>query len=368
MRPALVTTTIYVPRLMEAYVDNAIEHGHGDVLFVVIGDRKTPSDAKRWCLELAGRRGVDFEFLDVDDQARYLTRYPELDAHLPYNSIQRRNIGILLAYERGCDPVITIDDDNFLLGGDFVGSHSLAGRRTTLEALTSDSGWYDVCGHLEEAHGVPFYHRGFPPGERWKPAQTASTEVEARVIVNAGLWLGDPDVDALQRLVYPVDATAFRRDASLALGRGSWSPFNSQNTALARDIVPAYFLSPRIGRYDDIWASYVIVAISQHLGDLVAFGFPVVRQDRNPHDYWKDLDQERPAMRFTDRFCAALRQAELTATDYGACFGEIQAALRRWLETDQGLDPEARDLVGGFVEGASVWSATMRRGGWSPPV
>jgi hypothetical protein len=169
-RPAVVTTTIFVPRLLESYMDNALAYGHRDALFVVAGDRKTPAEAKSWCLELAAARGVEFSFLDVDDQAGYLSRFPELDAHLPYNSIQRRNIATLFAYEAGCDPIITIDDDNFLIEGDFIGDHSLAGRRAELEAFSSSTGWYDVCEHLSEARGVPFYHRGFPPGERWKAA------------------------------------------------------------------------------------------------------------------------------------------------------------------------------------------------------
>jgi hypothetical protein len=38
--------------------------------------------------------------------------------------------------------------------------------------------------------------------------------------------------------------------------------------------------SPNIGRYDDIWAGYVVLAIADHLDHAVAFGFPVVKQVR----------------------------------------------------------------------------------------
>jgi hypothetical protein len=40
------------------------------------------------------------------------------------------------------------------------------------------------------------------------------------------------------------------------MANGTWCPFNSQNTALHRDLIPAYVLSPLIGRMDDIWARY----------------------------------------------------------------------------------------------------------------
>jgi hypothetical protein len=360
VRPALVTTTIHVPRLLEAYVQDAVANGHQDALVVVAGDRKTPAEAKSWSLELAARSGVELTFLDCADQVEYLRRFPELERHLPWNSIQRRNIAVLAAYERGCDPIVTIDDDNFLLAPDFLGRHGLAGREAELPALTSSTGWLDVCRDLEEARGVPFYHRGFPPGERWREAEVRERAARGRVVVNAGLWVGDPDVDALQRLVYPVEAVRYRREGSFVLGPGTWSPFNSQNTALAREVVPAYFLSPLVGRYDDIWASYVVCRIAEHLGHLVAFGQPVVRQERNLHDYWKDLDQEREPMQVTDALCRALRSVELGGRDYGTCLSELARGLQGWLADGAGGLPEARAaLIRHFVSGLRVWETTM---------
>lgn len=35
MKYALVTTTIYVPKAVDAYMENAVKHGHKDCLFVV---------------------------------------------------------------------------------------------------------------------------------------------------------------------------------------------------------------------------------------------------------------------------------------------------------------------------------------------
>jgi Reversibly glycosylated polypeptide len=359
MRPGLITTTIYLPELLEAYVDDAIAHGHQDTLVVVVGDRKTPAEAKPWCLELAARRRVDLVYMDCDDQVAYLRRYPELGDHLVWNSIQRRNIAILVAYERGCDPIITIDDDNFLSEPDFIGHHCLAGREAELPALTSDTGWVNVCRDLEERNGVPFYHRGFPPGERWRQASVEQATRRGRVVVNAGLWLDDPDVDAIQRLVYPIETVRYARDGNFCLGKGTWSPFNSQNTALAREVVPGYFLSPQIGRYDDIWASYSVVRIAEHLDHLVAYGHPLVRHERSPHNLWVDLDRERE-MEVTDRFCAALRQIPLSGSDYGTCLHELATGLRRWLaDGADGLKEDKAVPVERFVAGLEVWRATM---------
>jgi hypothetical protein len=62
------------------------------------------------------------------------------------------------------------------------------------------------------------------------------------VVVNAGLWLGDPDVDAVTRICNDINAEQYTREQSFALARGTWCPFNSQNTALWRGVIPAYCL------------------------------------------------------------------------------------------------------------------------------
>ena len=367
-RPALVTTTIHVPEALEAYAADAVRSGHRDALFVVVGDRGTPPEAGAWCRRLAAASGLEVRYLGVEDQEDYLGAYPELRAHLPWTSIQRRTVGMLLAYQEGCDPIITVDDDNHRVDDDFIGTHQLAGRVATLPALVTDSGWVNVCSFLVEARGRDFYHRGHPLGQRWRDERVRETGFTGLVAVNAGLWLGDPDVDAIQRLTCPVDAVEFRGAGSFALGPGTWSPFNSQNTALTRDAVAAYFLSPCIGRYDDIWASYVVCAIAQHLGHAVAFGRPLVRQERNQHDLWRDLEQEAGPMRATDALWPFLKRLPLTGADYRGCAIEVCGALRAWLADDarSDLPPEARRLFADFTTGLETWTTCIARADRGP--
>lgn len=330
MKTTIVTTTIYVPSALEKYAQNARFYGHDDVSFVVIGDRKTPSETGAFCESIAARY-YPCEYLDVEDQREYLERYPELWRHLPFNSIQRRNVGLLKAWEDGADIVITIDDDNWMLNDDFVRLHGIVGERPELPAVESSTGWFNVCSFLEEAGGTPFYHRGFPRGQRWKEAESflCIAPLSRRVAVNAGLWLDDPDIDAMTRLERPIVVRGVRKDAParFVLQPGTWSPFNSQNTALLREAIPAYFLSPCIGRYDDIWPSYIVTRIAQHLGDVIAYGRPLMRQKRNEHNLWKDLDAERVGMLLTDEFCAVLQSIALHGETYSECYGELARKL-----------------------------------------
>jgi hypothetical protein len=362
MPKAIVTTTIRVPDALRDYALNAMRHGHQDVIFIVVGDKKTPEEARSLCRQLGGQFHYEFEFMGLDEQRHYLGQFPELRDHLPYDSIQRRNIGLLWAYERGCDPIITIDDDNHVGDDDFVGLHSIAGSEESIEAISSSSGWLNVCRFLEEERGQLFYHRGFPPGARnSRGERIESQESRGRIVVNAGLWLDDPDVDAVTRLACPVRVTGFPRGRSLALAPGTWSPFDSQNTALAREVLPAYFLSPRIGRYDDIWAGYVVSAIAHHLGHLITFGLPLVRQERNPHDYWRDVDNERYGMMLTDRFTSELRAVELTARSYREGFRELRQRLRQRFQEVRALSQAEHQFLMGFLDSMDVWVRTMER-------
>lgn len=366
-RVAIVTTTIYVPKALDAYMQNAQECGHKDVLFVVTGDTKTPPEAKTFCEEISAKWGYECVYQTVDDQKEWGKKYPELFEHIPWCCIQRRNLAILLAYERGCENIITIDDDNYFVPGqDFIEDHiGKLGQQQEIEVLQSTTGFINICDYLDEKRGYEFYARGYPIKQRWLPFPPTikSSRQKKTVMVNAGLWLDDPDVDAITRLCNDICATRYNRTESFATEKGTWSPFNSQNTALAAALIPAYPLSPKVGRYDDIWASYVIYRIADHLNHVVAYGFPLVKQERNPHNYFNDHRAEEDGLEFTDRFCEWLRAMTLTGTTYFACFQEVTEQLKKCLAAEPNLKQRKIDFLNGFIETSDVWIATMKRMG-----
>jgi hypothetical protein len=362
MKTTIVTTTIYVPRALEKYGENARFYGHSDVNFIVIGDQKTPPETRAFCDTITAH-WYPCEYLDIRDQEAYLERYPALWKHIPFNCIQRRNVGLLKAWEDGADVIITIDDDNWMMNHDFVRLHNLVGQSPELPAIETSSGWFNICSVLEEASGTPFYHRGFPRGERWKEAEvfTCVAPIRRRVVVNAGLWLDDPDIDAMTRLDRPIVVKAMKPGYStFVLQPGTWSPFNSQNTAMLRETIPAYFQSPCVGRYDDIWPSYITTRIINHFGDVVAYGQPVLRQKRNEHNLWKDLDNERVGMLLTDEFCATLRSIPLTGNTYHECYGELAAKLPQAWQPNPNWSDAMRQARQGLLEGMAIWHDVFR--------
>jgi hypothetical protein len=177
--------------------------------------------------------------------------------------------------------------------------------RTTL--LNSFSGvevsspfrWFDPGSLLVP----PARHRGFP--SEVPSSFVAKPVVDARVGVAVGLCLGDLDVDATTRIERPglrVHSTSKLLDAGVVVAPSTRTVFNSENTALLREFLPAFFHMPGVGRHDDIFASLVVQRVMRDRGYRVHFGQPYVWQQRNPHRLLDDLKLELFGMERTVEF------------------------------------------------------------------
>jgi hypothetical protein len=354
LKTAIALTTIHIPHCLADYAENLNRYDHKNVTFIVVSDLKTPPEAKACCERMSADFDRPVVYLDVDEQRRYLARFPALDAALPYNSFARRNVGDLWAYEHGAEVLVRVDDDNYPTDGDFLAPHLACGREVEATSVRSSLGWFNVCELLVERQGIPFYPRGFPYSQRWKPSTIDRQPARGRVAVNAGLWLGDPDVDALTRLTFPIDATAMQPvgDQGLLLEPGTWCPINTQNTAFHRDALSAAYIPANVGRYDDIWMGYILRRIIDHMGDRVSYGWPLVSQRRNVHNLWRDLDAEMNGNLYTDRLVDALRSMSLSSSTYADCYGEVLEGL----STSLG---EQRPLFEPILEGGRAWHAAV---------
>lgn len=364
MKTTITTTTIHIPYLIEDYVKDIIKFNRQDeVDFVITGDLKTPPETKSYCKSLQEKYGVHIDFMDVEDQNLYLEKFKKLKNFLPWKCIQRRQVAILKAFEQNADIIVLIDDDNYIACEDYVGKHLDLGEPKELETVSSPTGWYNICDDLHERQNRKFYPRGYSWVDRVDEVENLERGLKKiRTVVNAGFWLGDPDLDAVTRLAAPIDVVAYKRDSNYALERGTYSPFNSQNTAIHRDIVPAYFLVPDIGRFDDIWSSYIVERISWHLGDYISYGQPLVKQIRNDHDYWVDAYAEEMGTKMTTDFCAWLRQIELSKSTYLECAVELMEKLKILIDSlpNEKLPYKNRAYINQVIDAHKVWFETMK--------
>ena len=359
MDTALITTTIHVPNLLLDYARDAVANRRALTIYVA-GDKKTPESAAQFCREVERETGIGCEYLGVPEQEALLRPWPHFAEFLPWNCMQRRNVAAIKAVLDGAETIITIDDDNFIIESDYFGAHAITGTEVELDSIGQGGAgrWFNICCFLSEADQRRFFARGYGMAARsigYDKAPSRCRE-RKRVAVNAGLWLGDPDVDAVTRLAAPVNVVSYDGSEHFFVSTGAWTPFNSQNTALAREVLPAYFLSPNVGRYDDIFASFFVKRITDHLGHGIAFGQPVVRQDRNEHDLYHDFDLERMGMRLTDVLITALEQAQLRSENYVDCVLELIPQVEQQLrESSLPLEME-RIALAEFFSGYRQWA------------
>lgn len=263
MKKVILTTTINPPtRAIRRFEQMS------DWELVVVGDKRTPKPYKL-------KRGI---YMSPEDQERL---DKGLSDAIGWNCIQRRNFGLLKAYELGAEVVAVVDDDNIPL--DWWGSDLLVGREVNTRYYETDLPVFDPVGATN--HGN-LWHRGFPLPLL---SQRDYSRVRGKKVcadIQADFWDGDPDIDAICRMEHSPDCKFDPQNFPMASNR--MSPFNSQNTFLTAAVLPHYFLFPHVGRMDDIWASYYV----QALGFKVVYGKASVYQARNPHDLLRDMKQE----------------------------------------------------------------------------
>lgn len=318
-RIALVTTTINVPVDLRTWAEQL---GPDDVI-VVAGDRKTPhADTRQLLANWLNRYGVPSLYLfDGPEQRRW-----RCARSIGWNTIQRRNLATLEALRHRPEVIITVDDDNFPETSTHVTDvHALLTTHGTSvpTVIESSTGWFNVGSQLHP----PVTHRGFPRSHRGDRSLLVDTTEPRHLGVHASLWLGAPDVDAAERWHRDDPQTDVINPGVFQLAANTWCPFNSQATAYRGELGALLCVPPGLGRYDDIWGSYVARRVLDHLDYAVAYGAPYVRQERNPHDVITDLERELYGMRHTDAFVSWLRALPLHGTTVLECLTEVFESL-----------------------------------------
>jgi len=319
----LVVTTINDGSFLDCYVKAILqEEVSQDVRIIIIPDIKTPGTLFEKCEEIK-RQGVQIICPSVETQDAYLAKLGTIRNIIPHNSENRRNIGFLMALEKECDVLISVDDDNYPLSGNlFFKEHLLVVQKVKAESFTSDDGWFNIC-DLLDVEPKTTYPRGFPYSHRHKIRTITRSHEEATVHINAGLWLGHPDIDAVSCLYAPATSRSFE-GTSVLLGHDTWTPINTQNTAITRQAIAAYYewrtgypmMGMTIDRDGDIFSGYCVQACARHLDYHIRVGTPIADHRRNSHNYLKDLTYELACIWILEDFTHWIHDINLEGSNY----------------------------------------------------
>jgi len=270
MKKFIVITSIFEPtEAVEKFA--ALK----DYKLIVVGDKKTPAT---WFAENA-------EYISVDQQERSGLN---LSSTMPYNHYCRKMFGYLHAMKNGADIIIDTDDDNIPKMNwnfpEFKGS---------FDCIPENSGHINIYEYYSDQKIWP---RGFPL--RLITTNTISKNNIYQKQSNVGIWQGladeDPDVDAIYRLTSNA-VCIFNDNPPVVLGNNTLCPFNSQNTAIRKELFPLLYLPTYVTfRFTDILRGLVAQPIMWLYDFQLGFTNATVVQKRNAHDFMKDFESEIP--------------------------------------------------------------------------
>lgn len=336
-KTCVVVTTINAGGILDGYCKQAEQEGvREQVEFIVIPDRKTPIELFAKCDEVRAR-GFRIQCPTVEEQDTYLKQFGSLAQLVPYNSDNRRNIGYLMSLESGCEVLLSIDDDNYAIGETYETSSLVCSDSVTLPAVHSSNRWFNFCDMLEIEPSYHVFPRGYPYHKRTENPILSYPQETGPVRMNVGLWIDEPDLDAITWLAAPVRAKSFKpyNGGSILLGQDTWSPINTQNTALHRDVTVTYYFVRMgyplaglpIDRYGDIFSGYLSQACVRHMGDRIRVGTPVADHKRNAHNYMRDLAGELACIMVLEPILEWLPDAKLEGKSYADTYLSLADAI-----------------------------------------
>lgn len=264
----IVTTTIFTPSKALREFEKL-----SDWKLIIVGDKKTPHELYR--------NNTNWIYLDPEYQDAH---YKTLSELLGWNTIQRRNIGYIEALKMGATIIASIDDDNIPYEG--WGTNLMIDEERHYDCYNPTDETLKVFDPLSPTDYNHLWHRGYPINKVHLKNNITKSSVSINADIQADFWNGDPDIDAIARMVYKPNVSF--SDSPFPFTSSVLSPFNSQNTFFSRKALKNYFLFPFVGRLDDIWGSFYCLA----KGNKVVYNKATVYQDRNEHNILTDFSKE----------------------------------------------------------------------------
>ena len=271
--------------------------------------------------------------IDPPDPSVEVFAWRDIDAALPDPSIISRGdsgiraFGFWRAWQLGAETIFTLDDDCYPSSDDLVAGH--------LRNLHETPAWQSSVPGLR-VRGLPYRNFGGP----------------LHVDVSVGLWVGHPDLDAVQALANPAaeaGGSLVSAIDSRVMPSEQYFPMSGMNVAVRREAACLMYYPPMgkgspYGRFDDIWCGLVVQRICRHLRHSIVCGRPVV-EHRRASDPFVNLVREAPGIGANEEIWERIDSVDLRADTPLACMRDL------------GTELEARANGDGYVE---RWGRAIR--------
>jgi hypothetical protein len=242
--------------------------------------------------------------------------WQEIEAELPDPSIISRGdsgiraFGFWKAWQLGAEAIFTLDDD--------------------CHPSTDDL----VAGHLRNLHETPAWESSVP-GLRVRGLPYRNLGGPLPVDVSVGLWLGHPDIDAIQSLASGanVAGSLLSEVRSRVMPSEQYFPMSGMNLAVRREAACLMYFPPMghespYRRFDDIWCGLVVQRVCRHLRRSIVCGRPMVEHKR-ASDPFANLAKEAPGIEANERTWETIDAVEFHGETPLECMRELGSGLRK---------------------------------------
>ena len=245
------------------------------VNFIIVGDKKTPLDFKT----------VYGDYLDLSKQKNL--KY-QITKKIPYNSYSRKNIGYLKAIQLNSNFIIETDDDNQIDKNYF---NKISLHQNAKSILTE--GWVNIYKAFLKDKSIKIWPRGLPFENIEKKFYFSEKSVKKKFFIQQGICNGDPDVDAIFRILNNKKNFRFKKNLMFSINPKTFIPLNSQNTLWhSKAFALLYLPSFCSMRATDIWRGLIAKVVLANDKKNILFKSSNIIQKRNDHNLINDLRDE----------------------------------------------------------------------------
>ena len=226
----------------------------------------------------------------------------------------------------GAEVIFTLDDDCYPSRDDLVGGH--------LRNLHETPAWESTVPGLR-VRGLPYRNFGGP----------------LPVDVSVGLWVGHPDIDAVQSLANGarVAGSLLSDVRSRVMPSEQYFPMSGMNLAVRREAACLMYFPPMghdspYGRFDDIWCGLIVQRVCRHLRRSIVCGRPVVEHMR-ASDPFANLIKEAPGIDANEQMWERVDAVEFHGATPLDCMRELGSGLRASADGDGYLERWGRAIL-----------------------
>lgn len=243
---------------------------------IIVGDLKTPHSTYQ---------NKNIKYIHPDEKI-----FENFSKMLPYNHYCRKNIGYLYAISKKSDTIFDTDDDNYPL-------NNFNTWKNVINIKTVVGPKYPNIMSLFTKKNI--WARGFPL-EKIQKRETIELKDTNDDISKIGIYQslaeGDPDVDAIYRLTnenYNSDIV-FDNNKGFILNKNIYVQGNTQATIWCdKSLFHLLYIPCTVSfRFCDILKMYIAQKCMWEYDKLFCYISPIVRQDRNDHDFMTDFKSE----------------------------------------------------------------------------